>query len=107
MSDEMAAGHAEAAYNLGNQLADQSGREAEAEAAYRTAMAAGHAGAANNLGNLLAGQPGREGEAEAAYRVGMAAGDAVAFLQPRQPAGRAAGAGGRRRGGLPCRDGSR
>ncbi len=53
-----------AAFNLGNQLAAEPGREAEAENAYRLAAAAGVPYAHHNLGVLLANQTGREHEAE-------------------------------------------
>ena len=53
----------------------QSGREAEAEAAWRAVIETGRSGR-RQLGDLLAGQPGREAEAEASYRDAIAAGEA-------------------------------
>ena len=54
-------------------LAEQPGREAEAEAAYREAIAAGDAGAWDGVGVILARQPGREAEAESAFKRAIAA----------------------------------
>ncbi|MCR6481427.1 tetratricopeptide repeat protein [Amycolatopsis sp. OK19-0408] len=64
----------EASFNLGFLLGEQSGREAEAEQAYRAAAAAGGIKALNNLGLLLGEQSGREAEAEQAFRAAAAAG---------------------------------
>ena len=61
-------------------LAEQPGREGEAEAAIREAITAGDADAWHHLGYLLAKQPGREGEAEAAIREAIAAGVTDAWL---------------------------
>jgi len=71
-------------------LAEQPGREGDAEAAYLNAISANTTDAHVNLGLLLAGQPARVAEGEAALRAALAAGDGdawpnLAWLLSRQP----------------------
>lgn len=66
--EAIAAGSANATYNLGLLLAPQPGRGAEAEALLRTALAAGDESAWNTLGNLFSRQPDRRDEAIEALR---------------------------------------
>ena len=77
-------GNKTAYVDLGRVLAEQPGRETEAEQAYRQAIDAGIdagiEGAYNGLGLLLAEQPGREAEAEQAYRQAIDEGADITYL---------------------------
>ncbi len=63
---------------LGEILAGQTGREAEAEKAFESAIAAGHDYARRHLALFLTNKPGREADAERVFREAVAIGDSEA-----------------------------